>query len=168
MKPPRLLMGATLLFWGWQTDHLVAGAIMGALLESGPWIKARWEFTDQDFRRIWVFCALLLLAVAVYAFTATGGPADLIAFLQNPNPANDRNAGVNSARAVAFWLRSMPMVFFLFVLAQTFNTREGIPPETISLLMHWRWHKAQNRPTRRLRISPTRPASSTSTRPSRR
>ena len=57
--------------------------------------------------------------------------------------AADRNAGINSARAVAVWLRSMPMVFFLFILAQTFNTREGIPPETISLLMHWRWQRAQ-------------------------
>jgi protein-glutamine gamma-glutamyltransferase len=143
MKPPPFLIGATLLFWGWQTDHLLASAAMGALLESARWIKARWEFTDQDFRRIWVFCALLLLAVAVYAFTSTGGPTDLINFLQNPNAATDRNAGINSARAVAIWLRSIPLVFFLFVLAQTFNTREGIPPETISLLMHWRWQRAQ-------------------------
>jgi transglutaminase-like putative cysteine protease len=143
MKPPPFLIGAALLFWGWQTDHLIAGAAMGAALESAPWIKARWEFTDQDFRRIWVFCALLLLAVAVYAFTSTGGPTDLLNFLQNPHAMTDRNAGVNSARAVAIWLRSMPIVFFLFILAQTFNTREGIPPETISLLMHWRWQRAQ-------------------------
>ncbi|HVM49014.1 MAG TPA: DUF4129 domain-containing transglutaminase family protein [Candidatus Acidoferrum sp.] len=143
MKPPPFLLGATLLFWGFQTEHLLAGAAMGALLESGQWVKARWEFTDQDFRRIWVFCALLLLAVAVYAFTATGGPGDLISFLQNPNPSTEHNAGINSARAVAVWLRSLPMVFLLFVLAQTFNTREGIPPETISLLMHWRWQKAR-------------------------
>jgi len=143
MKPPPLLLGATLLFWGWQTNHLIAGASMGALLESARWTKVRWEFTDPDFRRIWVFCALLLLAVAVYAFTSTGGPADLIMLLHNPSIANDRNAGINSAHAVALWLRAMPMVFFLFVLAQTFNAREGIPPETISLLMHWRWQRAQ-------------------------
>jgi hypothetical protein len=143
MKPPPFLIGATLLFWGWQTDHLLAGAATGLLLESAPWIKARWEFADQDFRRIWVFCALLLLAVAVYAFTASGGPGDLINFLQNPNPTTERNAGVNSARAVAVWLRSLPLVFFLFMLAQRFNAREGIPPETISLLMHWRWQRAK-------------------------
>jgi len=35
------------------------------------------------------------------------------------------------------------MVFFLFIAAQTFNAREGIPPETISLLMHWRWRRAR-------------------------
>jgi protein-glutamine gamma-glutamyltransferase len=148
MKPPPFLLGATLLFWGWQTDHLIAGAVMAALLESAQWLKARWEFTDQDFRRIWVFCALLLLTVGVYAFTATGGPTDFLGFLQNPTPSNERTVGVAGVRAVAAWLRSLPMVFFLFVAAQTFNTREGIPPETISLLMRWRWQRArkQGRP----------------------
>ena len=148
MKPPAFLLGATLLFWGWQTDHLLGSAIMAVLLESPRWVKTRWEFADQDFRRIWVFCALLLLAVAVYAFTATGGPADLVGLLQNPNAATEHNASINSARAVAVWMRSLPMVFLLFVLAQAFNTQPGVPPETISLLMHWRWQRArkQGRP----------------------
>jgi protein-glutamine gamma-glutamyltransferase len=148
MKPPPLLVGAALLFWGWHSQQLVAGALMGAVLESARWIKPRWEFTDQDFRRIWVFCALLLLTVAVHAFTSTGSPTEFINFLQNPNLVTERNASVNSARAVAIWLRSLPMVFFLFIAAQTFNTREGIPPETISLLMRWRWQRArkQGRP----------------------
>ena len=101
MKPPAYLIGAALLFWGWQTGHLAAGAAMAVVLESAQWVKARWEFADQDFRRIWVFCALLLLAVAVYAFTSTGGPSDFINFLQNPNPNNQRSAGVASAHAVA-------------------------------------------------------------------
>ena len=62
MKTPPLLLGAALLFWGWQTGHLVEGAVMAAVLEGAQWIKARWDFTDEDFRRIWTFCALLLLA----------------------------------------------------------------------------------------------------------
>jgi transglutaminase-like putative cysteine protease len=143
MKLPPYLLGAALLFWGWQAGFLVYGAAMAVVLESAQWIKTRWEFGDQDFRRIWVFCALLLLAVAVYAFTSTGGPADFIGFLQDPSMANHRSAGVASAHAVAIWLRALPMVFFLFIAAQTFNVREGIPPETISLLMQWRWQRAR-------------------------
>ena len=143
MKTPPLLLGAALCFWGWQTGYLAVGAALAAVLESARWIKARWDFTDQDFRRIWVFCVLLLLAVAVYAFTASGGPAEFRGFLQNPNFAAQRTAGATSARAGAAWLRSLPLVFFLFVAAQTFNSREGIPPETIWLLMHWRWQKAR-------------------------
>ena len=143
MKPPPFLLGATLLFWGWQTNQLIAGAIMAAVLESARWIKTRWEFTDQDFRRIWIFCALLFMAVALYAFTSSGGPADFVGFVQNPNPATGHNVSAASTRAVAVWLRSLPMVFILFIAAQTFNAREGIPPETISLLMHWRWQRAR-------------------------
>ena len=150
MKPPPFLLGAALLFWGWQTDHLTAGAIMGAVLESAQWIKVRWEFTDQDFRRIWVFCALLLLGAAVYAFTSNGGPADLRDLLQNPGSQAQRAAALASARAVAVWLRLFPVAFFLFIAAQTYNAREGIPPETISLLMRWRWQKAQ-------KLGPQRP-----------
>jgi len=143
MKTPPFLLGAALLFWGWQTEHLIAGVVMGALLESAQWIRVRWEFTDQDFRRIWVFCALLVLAVGVYAFTDSGAPGDFVGFLQNPNLSTQRSVGVASARAVAVWFRALPMVFFLFIAAQTFNTREGIPPETISLLMRWRWQRAR-------------------------
>ena len=59
---------------------------MAAVLEGAQWIKARWEFTDEDFRRIWIFCALLLLAAALYAFTASGGPGDLQRLLPEPKP----------------------------------------------------------------------------------
>jgi hypothetical protein len=143
MKPPPFLIGAALLFWGWETDHFTVGAIMAAVLEGAEWIKVRWDFTDQDFRRIWVFCALLLLSAAVYAFTSNGGPADLRDLLQNPGSQAQRAAAAASARAVAVWLRLLPAAFFLFIAAQTYNARAGIPPETISLLMRWRWQRAQ-------------------------
>ena len=143
MKAPPFLLGAALLFWGWQTGHLVEGAAMAAVLEGAQWIKARWDFTDEDFRRIWTFCALLLLGAAVYAFTASGGPADLRGFLQNPSFATERNAGNTSARTIAALMRWLPMIFFLFVAAQAFSSRDGIPPETISVIMRLRWQKAR-------------------------
>ncbi len=143
MKTPPLLLGAGLLFWGWQSGHLVEGAVMAAVLEGAQWVKARWDFTDEDFRRIWTFCALLLLAAALYAFTATGGPADFRAFLQNPSFATERHAGNASAQTVASLIRWLPMIFFLFLAAQAFSTREGIPPETISVIMRLRWQKAR-------------------------
>jgi hypothetical protein len=143
MKAPPFLLGAALLFWGWQTGHLVEGAAMAALLEGAHWIKARWDFTDQDFRRVWTFCALLLLGAAVYAFTASGGPSDLRGFLQNPSFATERNAGNTSARTIAALMRWLPMIFFLFLAAQAYSSREGIPPETISVIMRLRWQKAR-------------------------
>jgi len=143
MRTPPFLLGAGLLFWGWQTGHLVEGAVMAPVLEGAGLAKARWDFTDEDFRRIWTFCALLLLASALYAFTSTGGPGDFRGFLQNPSLATERNAGNASARTVASLIRWLPMIFFLFVAAQAFSSREGIPPETISVILRLRWQKAR-------------------------
>src|SRR3974377_2184542 len=84
MKTPPLLLGAGLLFWGWQAGHLVEGALMAGLLEGAQSVKARWDFTDEDFRRIWTFCALLLFGAALYAFTSTGGPGGVRGFFPKP------------------------------------------------------------------------------------
>ena len=143
LKPPPLLMGAALLFWGWQTDFLVAGAMMAAVLEAARLVKARWEFSDEDFTRIWTFCTLLFLAVAVYAFTSNEGPAEFRGFLQNPNFFTQRTAGASSARTAASLVRWVPMVFFLFVAAQAYSSREAIPLRTLSLILSARWKKAR-------------------------
>ncbi len=143
MKTSPLLLGAALLFWGWQSGHFIEGAAMAAVLEGARLTKARWEFTDEDFRRIWTFCALLLLAASLYAFTSGGGPGGLHGFFQNPSFATERNVGNASARTVAALIRWLPMIFFLFVAAQAFSSREGIPPETISVILRLRWQKAR-------------------------
>ena len=116
---------------------------MAAVLEGAAGVKVRWDFTDEDFRRIWTFCALLLLASALYAFTSSGGPGDFRGFFQNPSLATERNVGNASARTVAALIRWLPMIFFLFVAAQAFSSRDGIPPETISAILRVRWQKAR-------------------------
>ena len=42
---------------------------MAIILESSRLIKARWDFSDDDFARLWTFCTLLLLGAVVYVFT---------------------------------------------------------------------------------------------------
>ena len=143
MKTPSLLLGAGLLFWGWQAGHLVEGALMAAVLEGAKLVKARWDFTDQDFRRIWTFCALLLFAAALFAFTSSGGPGDFRGFFQNPGPGTGRAASNTSARTIVSLIRWLPMIFFLFLAAQAYSSREGIPPETISVIMRLRWQRAR-------------------------
>ncbi len=53
-------MGATLLFWGYQTGFLPEAAVMALILESSRIIKVRWEFSDDEFGRVWTFCSVLL------------------------------------------------------------------------------------------------------------
>ncbi|HYV29305.1 MAG TPA: hypothetical protein VFA77_17360, partial [Candidatus Eisenbacteria bacterium] len=142
-KTPPFLLGAALIFWGWQTDFLLPGILMALVLECSRWTRLRWELADEDFSRIWVFCTLLFLGAALYAFTANEGPADFRGLLQNPNFLTQRNAGAASARTAAAMIRWLPMIFFFFMAAQAFSARQGIPMETISLILRWRWRRAK-------------------------
>lgn len=145
MKTPPLLLGAALLFWGWQSDYLAAGAVMAILLESARLIKARVEFSDEDFNRIWTLCAVLFLGAAVYAFTANEGPSRFGDMFQNPSLVNQSSAGTATARTVTALFRWLPLIFFLFVAAQAYSTREEIPWTTISQISRWRWKRAGRR-----------------------
>lgn len=147
-KPPPFLLGATLLFWGWQSELLPVAAVMALILELARFTNLRWEITDEDFGRIWTLCAVMFLACALYAFTANEGPSDFRGLFQNPSPHTTREAGAASARTAASLIRWQPMIFFLFIAAQAYSSRQGVPLETISLIMGIRWKRAkrQGRP----------------------
>ena len=127
MRPPPLLLGATLLFWGWQTEFLLPGALLGVLLESALVFKARWDLSDEDFRRVWQFCTLLVLAAGLYAFNANEGPSSYAGLFQDANLVAQRNASVSSARTALSVLRWLPMIYFPALFAQAYSTRQGVP-----------------------------------------
>lgn len=133
--PPFLLL-ATLLFWGWQSGFFLVGAIMGIVLESANFIKARWELTGDDFRRIWNFCMLLALVLAVYVLTTSEEGGGLNSLIHSSAAAAVRNVSVSGAT----FLRWLPMTFFLFVVAQKFSECAAVPLSAISLFFRW-WRK---------------------------
>lgn len=145
MKPPPFLLGAALLFWGWQSGLLIPGAIMAGVLEGARFTKARWELSDRDLSRIWTFCSLLTLAAVVFAFTENDGPANFSNFFQNPSGATRSDAGTSTAHTSAALFRWLPMLLFLFVAAQTYNTRETFPLVAISMILRRRWRLAKER-----------------------
>jgi protein-glutamine gamma-glutamyltransferase len=145
MRTPPLLLGATLLFWGWQTGFLAAAAIMAVVLEGARLVRARWDLSDEDFRRTWTFCSVLLLAAVVYAFNTNDWPAQFSHLLQNPSPSNRSGVGNASARTATAVFRWLPMIFFLFVAAQTYSSRQEIPLTAISRLLRRRWRRAEQR-----------------------
>lgn len=142
MKPPPLLLGAALLFWGWQSDLLPVSALLAVVVESAWVVHRRWEFSDEDFSRVWTLCALLFLGSAIYAFTANDVPSAFSGYLENPSFSNQRRAGGASARTAAAMFRWLPMIFFPFLTANLFSTREAVPLATISLIMRRRWRRA--------------------------
>ena len=143
MKTPPFLMAAALLFWGFETGFLPAAALMAILVEMPRWTRLRWEFGDKDFGRIWTFCSLILLTAAVLAFTSNQGPADLRGFLLNPNFRTQREAGLAGQKTLASVLSWLPMIYFAFLGAQVVSSRQGVPLETISLILQRRWKRAR-------------------------
>jgi hypothetical protein len=152
-------MGATLLFWGWQSaGFLPEAAAMALILESSRFIKTRWEFSDDEFARVWTFCSVLLLAAMIFAFNSNSGPSYFGQLLENPNATSERNAGNASTLTVDALIRSLPMIFFLFVVAQTFSPGNKVPLEAISFYLRSRMKKARKRgqplpPSRRFDVS---------------
>ncbi|HEV2455836.1 MAG TPA: hypothetical protein VGY98_16345, partial [Verrucomicrobiae bacterium] len=154
MKTPPFLIGATLIFWGAQTNFLVPGIIMAAILESSRFIKTRWEYTDDEFARIWTFCNLLLLAALIFAFNDNGGPSGFSQLFENLNSNSEKAAGAASNMTADAVIRWLPMIFFLFVAAQTFSPADGVPLESVFFLLRSRLKRARKRgqptpPTRR-------------------
>jgi transglutaminase-like putative cysteine protease len=143
MKTPPLLLGSVLVFWGWQTGFLIPGVIMGLILEAARIIPARWEVSDDDFARIWTFCLVVTLAAAVYAFTANEGPTDFNGFFQHPGISSQHGAGLAATRTTSSVLRWLPMIFFAFVAAQTYSSRETVPLHVVSLILRHRRRTAR-------------------------
>jgi len=138
MKTPPLLLLAALAFWGWQSGFLLAGLLLGVGLESARLIQARWDFTEEDFRRIWNFCVLLALALIVYSFAANQDENGFTGLLHSSAAGATRRLGVSGS----MFLRWLPMTLFLFVAAQMFSERESIPLSAISLIVRRRMTSA--------------------------
>jgi hypothetical protein len=134
MKTPPFLLFAALLFWGWQSDFLLVGALLGAALESARFIPARWDLDDTDFNRIWSFCVLLTVVLAGYVFT-NNDSGGLSGLMHGDPVANVANAG---ALTVTRFLRWLPMTTFAFMVAQTFNGRPSVPLTAVSMVLRWR------------------------------
>jgi hypothetical protein len=150
LKTPPLLLGAALVFWGWQSDLLPAGVVMGVILESARFVRARWDLSDDDFRRILTFCTLLTFAAVVYAFTSNEQGGGLGGLFHGPAAA--RNAGIATVRTYTAFFRWQPMILFLFVAAQIFSTREKIPLFKISRWLS-RQKRAGNAPAGNMNVS---------------
>jgi protein-glutamine gamma-glutamyltransferase len=94
------MIGAALLFWGWQTGFLAAGVAMAAVIEARALVGVRWDLSRSDFNRISDVSAVLLALIAVYQVL-----------------------GNDSARAVLAILQWLPLIVFPLVASQFYSAR---------------------------------------------
>ncbi len=74
MKTPPFLLGATLLFWGWQTDFWVLALPLAIVLEGSRFIRTRFDFSLSDYTRISDLCTLIFIMIwAYFALTLESG-----------------------------------------------------------------------------------------------
>lgn len=133
MKTPPFLLGAALLFWGWQTGLLWVGAATGLLLESSHWVRARWRFSQADLDRVWNLCVALFLGATLYAFFSTDS-LTAVSGLWKDNSASSRLATINQSKRSLFQLLQwLPLLFIPIVLAQAFGERPRLDLSTFSL-----------------------------------
>lgn len=97
MTPPGLL-GAALLFWGWQTGFLAVGAGMALALEARHVIQWRWDLSRADFNRVSDLSAVLLVVIAAYQIL-----------------------GNESARAITGLFQWLPLTVFPLVFCQVYS-----------------------------------------------
>lgn len=133
MNTPPLLLGATLIFWGWQTGLLWPAVLAALALEGARLVPARWDFPQADLNRIWNLCVLIFFGTGVYALAANDG-MNAVGGLLNRNPLHNR-ALVKSARSVILIFQWMPLAFLPIVLAQAYSRRERMDFATFSWWM---------------------------------
>ena len=110
--PPRLLLGAALLFWGGMHGQAVAGLIAAILVEGRHWTSLRWDFTDKGFARSWQLSVIILIVSA-------------LVLLQEED-----------LRAIDFLdlLSWLPFMMLPLILAQQYFRGAGIPMVTFSFI----------------------------------
>lgn len=141
MRAPPLLIGLTLMFWGYQSGMLWASSLMAILFEVSFIWRQRWQLDRGDYYRVWDFCTVLFVASALYCFVSRDTTNDLMEFFQATN-FSKRNQVMNNAFATAFiFFQWMPMVFFPIVLAQAYSEDPAIPYSTFS----WMWRRQLRR-----------------------
>lgn len=103
MNTPPLMLGASLMFWGWHTGLLALAMVMAFVLEASRLIRLRWDLSPSDFNRISDLCTILFLGMVIYLFVSERSTPAILVILQ--------------------WL---PLTFFPLLVSQVYSTHERI------------------------------------------
>jgi hypothetical protein len=108
MNTPPFLLGAALLFWGWETGLLWAGVAAALVAEGSRVVSWRWAFTEEDFGRIWTLCVTVFVGImASQGLTASSGSEARVA-----------------VHKITMWA---PLTVLPLVLAQLYSEAGAIP-----------------------------------------
>jgi len=103
MKMPPFLIGASLLFWGWQTENLILASGIAIILEGSRIFKSRWEFSPEDFNRVADLCTVVFLGIVIYFIFKK-----------------------NNRQIILIVLQWLPLILLPIVLLQVYSTSDKV------------------------------------------
>ena len=133
MKTPLLLLPCALLFWGWMNDLIWIAAPIGAALEVSRFIRARFEFSQNDLDRIWNLCVALFVGSAVVLFALNDGFDSMGEAWVAGGGSQGLEAFNKGASTAIRFLQYAPATLLPIMLAQAFAARERFAWSTFSL-----------------------------------
>ena len=92
------LLGATIVFWGWQTGFWIVAVPLAIAYELARYIDWRWNLTTADFRKASHICTVVLVGVLIYLLFSDRSLGLIFSFFQ--------------------WL---PIIFAPLLIAQTYS-----------------------------------------------
>ena len=132
MNTPALLVGAALLFWGWQAHLLPIAAILAVVFEGSRLSQARREFSQADLDRVWNLCTLAFLGAAIYSFTASEEARGLAGSVLQKNPRVRADLLAGAVQPVFLFFQRLPLYFIPILLVQAWGQRQTLPASTFS------------------------------------
>ena len=131
VQPAFLL--TTLALWGWQAELLPWAMAMGVLVEAPRWVRTRLDIRAEDFGRLWNVTALLFFGVGLYLFLAREGSDGGQSAVGTAASGNALEGIRELSQIFLQFLRSLPFIFFPFILAHSWSRAGALPWTTFSL-----------------------------------
>lgn len=105
-----MLLGAALLFWGWQTGFLFLALPLAVLVEAARSLTWRIELSAADFHRLTDLCTLLIVVSGIYLFSTTG-----------------TSRVADGPRAMTLLFQWLPLLLFPLIASQLYSTAGKVP-----------------------------------------
>ena len=97
------LLGATIIFWGWQAGFWFIAIPLAIAYEAARYINWRWNLTTAEFRQTSHICTVLMVGVLIYLFVSDRSLGLIFSFFQ--------------------WL---PVICAPLVIAQAYSTSDRV------------------------------------------
>lgn len=123
MITPPLLLGAALIFWGWQTDLIIIAVIMALILEGSRIIKFRFAFSQEDVNRFSDLSSISFAGMLIYLFATS-----------------------RSAQSVITLIMWMPIALLPLFISQVYSTKEKIDISALFLVLRSKSRGIKTRP----------------------